>query len=264
MPNEAPVADHRVPVIERMMDVLAQLERASGRPTIKEIALGCGVPRSTVYRILNTLTAHRMVVRTPGGGYELGSRLLSLAARVPSGSIWQTWAQVAQPLLDRLAAETADTAKLSVLDGDEALCVAKAQGQSPTALAGLLGARYPLHAGAASKILLAALPAAALEEILAQPLPGYTPRTVTDPQALRAELEDVRRTGWAEDRGEHSPSVCAIAAPVRDTAGAVAGAFSVAFITDRTPAEREAIRVAVCRLAAACRLPAAQSTARPR
>ncbi|MBV8914327.1 MAG: helix-turn-helix domain-containing protein, partial [Acetobacteraceae bacterium] len=168
-------AEHRVPVIDRMMEVLRLLERAQGRPTVRELAIGSGVPRSTVYRILNTLEAHGVVARAGSeGGYRLGSRLLALAARVPHGGEWQRLAETAQPWLQRVAATTGETAKLSVLDAGAALCVAVAQGSGRYAVAASTGARFPLHAGAASKVLLAAMDAAAQEEVLRAGLESLT------------------------------------------------------------------------------------------
>jgi DNA-binding IclR family transcriptional regulator len=243
-------AQHRVPVIDRMMDVLSRLENAQDRPTVRELAAACGVPRTTVYRILNTLEAHHLVVRSAAdGGYALGPRLVALAARVPQAGAWLGLAGALQPVLDRLAVETGETVKLSVLDGGEALCVAVAQGPAPLALRAKPGTRYPLHAGAASKVLMAAMPAAARNATIALGLTRYCPRTITDERTLKAELARVRRLGWAEDVGEHSASVRAVAAPVRHPSGAVLAAISIAFLADRDPAARESYRKAVCRAA---------------
>jgi DNA-binding IclR family transcriptional regulator len=243
--------DHRVPVIDRMMDVLQHLERDRGRPTVRDLAIGSGVPRSTVYRILNTLEAHGIVVRAGAdGGYQLGSRLLALAARVPHGSEWQRLAELAQPWLQRLAATTGETAKLTVLDTDAALCVAVAQGSGSYPVAAVRGARFPLHAGAASKVLLAAMDDAEQEAVLRGPLESFTPHTLTDPAVLRTQLARVRRQGWAEDTGEHSASIRAVAAPVLDAERRTVAALSIAHFTDRQPAERQSYREAAVRTAA--------------
>ncbi len=256
-------AAHRIPVIERMMDLLAQLERAEDRPTVRALAASSGVPRTTVYRILNTLEAHGMVVRAGSdGGYRLGSRLLALAARVPQGSEWQRLADSIRPTLQRLASETGQTAKLSVLDAGEALCVAVVQGTSPFATAPLLGGRYPLHAGAASKVLLAAMDGTDCEQVLHAPLPAFTARTVTDPELLRRQLARIRRQGWAEDAGEHSLSVRAVAAPVRDDARVI-GAVSIAYLADRRAADRRLYHEAVRRAVAGITLPPAARVVPP-
>src|SRR6516165_3973776 len=244
-----PIA-HRVPVIERMVDVLTHLERADGHPTVRDLATSSGVPRSTVYRILNTLEAHRFVVRAGNdGGYQLGSRLVTLAASVPGGAQWQRLAETSQPWLQRLASEVGETAKLSVLDGDAALCIAVARGSSPFTVAAIRGGRYPLHAGAASKILLSAMRADQRDAILASPLASYTPSTISDARLLREELARVRRYGFAEDRGEHNANIAAVAAPVVDSAGNVVAAVSIAHFADRGAADLLRFRDAVCRTA---------------
>lgn len=244
-------AEHRVPVIDRMMDVLHLLERAEGRPSVRDLAIGSGVPRSTVYRILNTLEAHGVVVRAGSdGGYQLGSRLVALAGRVPQGGEWQRLAEAALPWLQRVASSTGETAKLSVLDAEAALCVAVAQGSGRYAVAATTGARFPLHAGAASKVLLAAMEAPARDAVLQAPLESFTPRTITDPRLLRAQLARIRRQGWAEDTGEHGISVRAVAAPVRNGEGRCVAALSIAHFTDRPASNRQLYREAVVQAAA--------------
>ena len=65
---------HRIPVIDRMMEVLILLERRDGA-TIRDLVDALELPRTTVYRILNTLQLHDMVRRNDGGAYQLGGRL---------------------------------------------------------------------------------------------------------------------------------------------------------------------------------------------
>src|SRR5258707_15191043 len=73
---------HTIPVIDRMMDVLATLERQAEGVTIRELSQKLSLPRTTVYRILNTLQTHDVVRRDGDGGYHLGRRLLRMAAHV--------------------------------------------------------------------------------------------------------------------------------------------------------------------------------------
>ena len=123
-------------------------------------------------------------------------------------------AAVCQPYLDRLAADLGEGVKLSVLDADGILVLAAAPGRREYALTVAPGQRMPIHAGAASKLLLAALPPEEQDLWLARPLVAYTARTITEPKRLRAELARIRRQGWAQDRGENAPSILAYAAPV--------------------------------------------------
>lgn len=90
-----------------------------------------------------------------------------------------------------------------------------------------MGRRFPLHAGSSGKSILAFLPTAELERILADPLPALTPRTVTDSTALRAELERIRKLGYAVSVGERQPDAGSVAAPVFGFDDMVVGAISV-------------------------------------
>ncbi len=242
--NDDAVQKHRVPVIDKMMDVLVHLERRPG-VTISDIVTGLLVPRSTIYRILNTLQLHDMVRRDADGGYFLGRRLLSLAAHVGPGGQELDLITLAQPHLDRLSNELGEAVKLSIMDDAGILVLAAVQGRREYALSVAPGQRMPIHAGAASKLLLAHLSDEQIMTWLARPLAAFSSKTITDPKRLETELARIRKQGWAEDKGENGPSIQAFAAPVFDASGKVVAAISVPFLAG-TPAERmTAIRLAV-------------------
>jgi DNA-binding IclR family transcriptional regulator len=235
---------HRIPVIDRTMDVLGQLERRDGGLTIRDLVNQLHLPRTTIYRILNTLQMHDMVHRDEDGAYHLGRRLLSLASHVATGASEVDLAAVAQPLLDKLADELGEGVKLSVLDKNAVLVLAAAQGRREYALTVAAGQRMETHAGAASKLLLAYLPEDKLETHLAKRLVPYTSRTITDARRLMIELTRLRRIGWAQDRGETVLSIHAFAAPVFDTRGVMVAALSVPFLAGTEPRRVEDIRLA--------------------
>jgi DNA-binding IclR family transcriptional regulator len=235
---------HRIPVIDRMMDVLGQLERRDGGLTIRELVTQLHLPRTTIYRILNTLQLHDMVHRDEDGAYQLGRRLLGLASHVATGASTVDLVAVAQPFLDGLAHELGEGVKLSVLDNNAVLVVAAAQGKREYALTVAPGQRMEAHAGAASKLLLAYLPESDLEAYIEKPLVPYTGRTITDERRLMSELTRLRRIGWSQDRGETVPSIHAFAAPVFDTRNEMVAALSVPFLAGTEPHRVEDIRLA--------------------
>lgn len=235
---------HRVPVIDRMMDVLGQLERRDDGLTIRDLVSQLHLPRTTIYRILNTLQMHDMVHRDDDGAYHLGRRLLGLAAHVAAGNRGVDLVSVAQPYLDKLARELGEGVKLSVLDKNAVLVVATAQGKREYALTVAPGQRMEAHAGAASKLLLAYLPEEGLEKHLARALVPYTNRTITELPSLMTELTRLRRIGWSQDRGETVLSIHAFAAPVFDTRGEMVAALSVPFLAGTEPRRVEDIRLA--------------------
>lgn len=246
---EDAASKHTIPVIDRMMDVLGELAHHASGLTIRELTEALRLPRTTIYRILNSLQQHNMVRRDENGAYHLGRRLLSLASHVASRASEVDLAAIAQSFLDRLAAELGEGIKLSVIDQDGILVLAAAQGRREYALTVAPGQRMPIHAGAASKLLLAHLPPEELELWLAKPLTSYTARTVTDPKRLRAELVKIKRLGWAQDKGENAPSIHAFAAPVITAGGKVVGALSVPFLAGAEASRMEEIRMAAIDMA---------------
>jgi DNA-binding IclR family transcriptional regulator len=242
--SDAGASKYTIPVIDRMMDVLGQLERRPNGATIRELTALLSLPRTTIYRIVNTLQGHDMVRRDDAGAYHLGRRLLSLASHVASGVSEIDLAAFAQPFLDKLSAEIGEGSKLSVIDQDGILVLAAAQGRRQYALTVAPGQRMPIHAGAASKMLLAHLPPEELAAWLAKPLIAYTPKSLTDPKRLMTELTRIKRLGWAQDRGENAPSIQAFAAPVRDRTGRVVAAISIPYLAGAEASRMEEIRLA--------------------
>jgi IclR family transcriptional regulator, acetate operon repressor len=90
-----------------------------------------------------------------------------------------------------------------------------------------VGRRTPLHASSSGKVLLAHMPEAERQQVLARPLEAVTPRTVTDPAALLRQLDEVRARGYATIRDELEQGLNAVAAPVRQLSGEVVAALSV-------------------------------------
>lgn len=234
-----------VPVIDRTLDLLDLLERSPDGLGARSLVDGLAVPRSTVYRILNSLIARRIVRRLSDGNYVLGQRLVSLAARVPNDVGAADLAQIALPIMQRLRDETGEPNKLSVRDGDQARVIATAVAGPISSFAPTIAARYPLHAGAASKMIMAYMAADDLARHLSVPLIRYTPRTVTEPKRLTRELAQARKLGFATDHGEHNASVHAIAVPVLDMGGRFLAALSVPFLAERDQAFRERLHRAL-------------------
>lgn len=243
--DDETVARNAVPILDRAMQALSLLERWPDGASIRQITLELNLPRSTTYRMLNTLLAHKLVRRSDAGIFTLGPRLVALAARVRADGPSYDLAEIATPLMRALRDELGEPVKLSVRDGDRAKVIVALLGRHDYSPAPSTGTSYPLHAGAASKLILAHLPAEALDRLLQGALTRYTPRTITDPDRLRADLARIRRQNFAQDQGEHNLSVHAMAAPVFDPAGRFLGALSIPFLADKEQAARERMRDAL-------------------
>jgi IclR family pca regulon transcriptional regulator/IclR family acetate operon transcriptional repressor len=242
---------HHIPVIDRMMEVLAAIEEEPRGATITDLAVAVAVPRTTVYRILKTLESHRVVRRSDLGAYTLGPRLRSLSARIPAQDGGYDLAAVALPHLRRLSGEIGESSKVSIMESGATVVLVGVQGKREYALAIAEGQRLPIHAGAGSKVLLAHAGKAERETALRQPLEAFTERTYTRRAPLIRELAKVKRQGWSQDKGEFSPSVHAFGAPVIDSSGRFIGAVSVPFLAGADARRMEVIRRSVIAAATA-------------
>ncbi|MBY3163879.1 IclR family transcriptional regulator [Rhizobium laguerreae] len=220
---------HRIPVIEQMVEVFALLERTPEGASIREVVKAVNLSRTTVYRMLNTLSAHDFVHRSPAGSYTLGRRLLTLAAHVAPTVASYDLLATAQPHLNKISELLGEGSKLTVPSGDNILVVASAQGHGQYALSATAGQRLPFHAGAAGKILLAFSSREDIERRLTK-LERFTSKTIIEPQLMLEELAQIRKHDWARDMGEQMSGVHAVAAPVRDHQDRVIAAVSVPFV----------------------------------
>jgi DNA-binding IclR family transcriptional regulator len=223
----------------QLLDVLASSETPLG---VTELARRIGVNASTASRLLATLQDAGLVMRTDGGGpFRLGLKLVTLSDRVLAGLDVRA---LARPLLERLVAETGETATLSVPGEAEAITVDFVPSPSSVVSMARVGRPSVSHATAAGKVMLAyAGGEAAHGRPLPESLTAFTSRTITDPAALAAELDAVRARGWAEAVGEREADLAALAAPAFGRHGELAAILGVQGPAARLPAAaRRALR----------------------
>jgi DNA-binding IclR family transcriptional regulator len=213
---------------------------------VVEIAERLKRPRSTVYRILATMAETGFLDQDPNTGrYRIGMHLATLGELARQSTSLQ---RLVHPMLLHLSEATEEMSTLMVPNGDEGVTVDVIESFHPLKIPGHLGGRFPLHATAGGKVLLAWRPPAEIERVLKQPLRATTPKTITSPIKLMRELEATRRQGYGVSRGEWLEDIFAVAAPVRDHRGRVVAALAVASPPSRwKPAHIKAMREAVVR-----------------
>lgn len=193
---------------------------------VSEISRHLTVHRSTAFRLLATLEAHNLVEQEERRGlYRLGLGVLGLAGAVTHRV---DLVRDAQAVCDQMAAQFNETTNVAILDDRAAVNVTQAMsGQLVAVLRQYVGQRTPLHATSTGKVLLAYAPTTLRESVLAGPLERFTPTTITDPSALRSELDAVRSQGWAAADAEWEADAAAVAVPVRGAQGDVVAALSM-------------------------------------
>ena len=216
--------------IGRRLELLACLlehEASVGRG-MGVVSVGSRVDRekSQISRGLAALSREGLVERDPENlEFAVGPVLLALAARAGSPDLLV----LAQPVLERLAAELGERSDLAVLDGAQVLTIDSVAASSSVQSVGWTGRRTPLHCTAAGRVLVCGMPEAEIDDLLGpDPLPVAGPNGPTNRAEFHARLADTRRDGWAVADRELDLDVVAVAAPVLGRNGAVRAAITVA------------------------------------
>ena len=213
-------AVRHVAAVERAFAVLDALADG-GELGTNEIARRTGINPSTVSRLLATLAAARFVEHVAESGrYRLSLRLIELGNAVLGRLDLR---ELARPHLQALVRETGETATLSAPGEHDAITIDFAHSSSVVQSVAQLGRPSIGHATAAGKVLLAF----GGVELPVEPFTAYTTRTITTREELVEELERVRRHGYADAREVREEGLAAIAAPVRDSRGDLAGIIGV-------------------------------------
>jgi IclR family pca regulon transcriptional regulator len=222
--GESPQVDRDyVQSLERGLAVLLAFDEEHPEPTLAELAQITGFSRPAVRRFL--LTLERMgYVRGSRGRWSLTPRVLTIGQHYTAS---HALIELAQPHLLRLAEETHESASLATLDGDDVVYVARVPVRRIMSINVSIGTRVPAYATSMGRVLLAWAPTEVVDSVLnRRPLRPITPRTVTDPSALRAELARVRAQGWSIVDEELEVGLLSAAAPVRDRTGQVVAALA--------------------------------------
>ena len=191
-----------------LLDALAELPSGA---RVGELAQRTSINQSTVSRLLGTLMARGFVDRDDATArYRLGLRLVAYADAVLAGLDVRT---IARPHLERLVAQTGETATLSVPGDTQPFTIDFVPSPSNVASRGELGRPSVTHATVTGKLLLAFGPLA-LERIGPEPYERYTPRTLTTQAELAREIERERGEGVAYGREEREPGLNAVGAAV--------------------------------------------------
>lgn len=232
------VTGQGVQSVDRALAILEVLARV-GEAGVTEIAAELGVHKSTAFRLVATLEAHRLVEQTVDRGrYRLGVGVLRLAGATTARL---DLVQEARPLSRQLASDTGETVNVAVLSESSALYLDQVAGSSALQPHNWVGQHIPLHATSNGKVLLSGLDDASLDTVLDTllgTLAAYTPQTITRRAELREELDRVRAQGYALAVDELEVGLTAVAAPIRNAHGDVVASMSVSGPSFRLPTER--------------------------
>lgn len=222
-----------IEAIARGLDVIRAFKAGQPVMSLAAVAAASGLPRPTARRILLTLEQLGYVRQVAAGGYELTPRVLDLGmSYVLSHGLWE----IARPHMEALVGRTRESSSIAQLDGSDIVYVARVAVPKIVTLSVRVGTRFPAMPTSLGKVLLAALPLAEAERILAEPSrSGITPRWLPDAAERAAALREVRARGWALTDEQLAPGIRSVAVPLRDGDGKVIAALNVNSHAAETP-----------------------------
>jgi DNA-binding IclR family transcriptional regulator len=226
----------------RTVELLELLAARGDRPArLQELADALGVPRSSMYALLQTLAA-RGWVRTDvtGSLYGIGIHALLTGTGYLDSD---PRVRLVRPYLDEASDALGETIHLGRLDGRNVAYLATRESHEYVRGINRVGRRLPAHAGALGKALLAERDDTDLPE---GPYEALTPNTRTGRDALAADLAGVRRRGWSVDREESVPGIVGLGFALRYDVPAQDAVSCSVPVGRATPAHEERI-VAVMR-----------------
>ena len=215
------------PALARGLEILNFLAARDGEASFTELHRHLEVTKSTVSRLLGELIARNYVARcSENHRYRLGNQLLTLG--YIAGERMELRRE-AHPFLIELAERCKESVELTVLDGEEILCILKVDSPQAVILRMVAGIRYPINTSAIGKVWLAHMSDGAFtDHLTTHGLERRTERTETDPARLEETFQRLFRDGYTTDVQEWRPGVIRVAAPVYDHRRRIVGALSVA------------------------------------
>jgi DNA-binding IclR family transcriptional regulator len=217
--------------IDRAARILVRLVASEEPVTLAGVVEDTQLPKSTAARLLRALERNGLAQRRLGGGFRPGPVLVEYARRDASvGDL----ATLAWPFLQELGRASGETTNIAIPTPGGVARLAQVDGTHPLGAGNWVGSRIPTHASSMGKVFMAFG--------AAQPpfgrLAKLGPNTITSVPGLLAEIERVRRAGYATTWEELEAGLCSTAAPVRGVRGTVIAAISVSAPTVRTSRER--------------------------
>ncbi|MGK9148209.1 IclR family transcriptional regulator [Plantibacter flavus] len=213
--------------LSRALDLLREI--VSGTNSLDGLAATAGVHKTTVLRLLNTLEEHGFVTRDAGFRYHLGPAMFELTQTALEE---QDVRGVASQHLRALGAATGQTVHLAAYEDGSVFYIDKVESRQPLRMYSRVGLPASLYATGVAKVLLGGLDPAERRRIVnGIVFERYTDKTITDADALLADIERSKERGWAEDHEEHESFMNCVAAPVFGPDGRIAAAVSISVPT---------------------------------
>ncbi len=231
--GEDDASRYTVPALARGLEILGHFHREQPVLTGAQLAKLTGLPRTSVFRMLQTLEQAGYVERVGPAGihpsYRLGVAVLRLGFEYLSS---QEINELGRPLIEALSDLTGHTCHIVLRDGHEVVIVAKSLGRKASFHSIQVGARLPVHATVLGRVLLGGMSLEQIQALYAsREMLRYTPSTPQTPQALKKAVDEAAAAGYAVSQGGFETGISTVASPVHNAAGKVVAAIGVTVLS---------------------------------
>ena len=249
--DEVMTEEKNVKSLEKALDIIEIVSNEQQDASLSEIARQTGLPKSTVHRLIATLTGRGYLEKTEAGSYKIGLKLFEAVSCYINNLELQT---EARPYIAELTSHLGLTSYLGILDGAEVVYIEKLDAVSSMKMYYQIGSRIHAYCSSLGKCLLANYSKAQLDVILEDcSFIKFTPNTIASREELDAEIAKVRKQGWAMDNEEFEKGHRCIGAPIFDYKGDIIAAVSASgdkrvLTDDRIEEVAEAVMKAASRI----------------
>ena len=207
------------------LNIIEHMARARGPVGVSELAVAIGMPKPRVYRHLQTLLSRGYVSQQPQDDkYGLTLRLSHIGRAISEQTEFQVEARIVMPALRERAGQSV---AIGQIEGDGVRVVDILPHRSAVEISSRPGTLFDFHCTAQGKVALAFGPPGLWQKLRRAPLRRWTDATITDFSRLKVEIDRVRKRGWAVAPGEIMSGINALAAPIFDSGGALAGTIGI-------------------------------------
>lgn len=216
--------------VDRAIELLLLLEASPREIGVTELSKLLGVQKSTIHNLLQTLLARDFVRQTESGRFTLGFRLMRLGTAAADRLDIR---RVADPILRELAEVANEYVLLGVLNRDEVTIIDSVAPPRSTFIVPRIDFARTFHCTALGKIFLAFGGEQIRRTILSQPLSRYTPFTLSTEEEISAEIQQIRKQGFAVSCNETIEGLTCMGAPIFGAHGKLAAAVSISSASAR-------------------------------
>ncbi|MEQ8673923.1 MAG: IclR family transcriptional regulator [Aggregatilineales bacterium] len=211
--------------VDKVLDILLLLSQERMQISINEIQSELNLTQSTAYRYTRILVDRGFLQKMDTGNYRLGATMIALSRTALQAD--RNIRITALPSMNRLSDETRESVSLMRLANRRAVCIESIEGQYALRVSIEYGRTQHLHSGASSKVLLAFSSESQWDNLLDFPLTRFTESTLSERDALYAQLHEIRRDGYAVSDGEIDIGARAVAVPIFNRHDQVIAALSI-------------------------------------